>query len=131
MPPQAAKQFHSAIPSFAAEKTSAGCIAVGAHPKHSLFLNLFLSLHHFPCLGRTVGRDWRNIRWSRTTNPKLLPQFHIHARKNVLVLFQESPNILPALANTFTLVAVPRPTLVDDVMQHRKIQNVSLARDTL
>src|SRR5580704_18825019 len=112
MLPLAAKQFHSAVPSFAV-KNKRRLHSSRRSSRTLLFsLNLFLSLHNFSRLGRTVSRNRRNIRRSHAANPKLLPQFRINARKDVLVLFQEGPNILPALANTLALVAVPRAAFV-------------------
>ena len=94
-------------------------------------LQLFLTLHNFLRLLRTILRSRRNLNIVRSLDPQLLTQFRIDARERVLVLLQVAANIFTALPNALALVAVSRARLVDDIVQNREVQHIAFARDSL
>src|SRR5271168_3127558 len=98
---------------------------------YMLSRKLLLAADNFLRLSRPIRGNLRD--WSATSasNPELLSQLGIHAAKDLLVFLQEVPYILAPLPNALALVAVPRAALVHDIVQHREIQHIALARNTL
>jgi hypothetical protein len=118
---------------FHPQLKSAGSDTTGTLPNICSLFDLLFASNNFLRLGRSISRNRRNITDCGTSarNAQLLPQLRVHTGKDVLVLLQEGADVLAALSDALALVAVPCAALVDDVVEHREIEDVALARDAL
>src|ERR1700761_5435896 len=87
--------------------------------------------HCFRGLRCTVHRHLRNLHVVRRLDPQLLTQLAVDPPENLLVLLEEAAHILASLPDALAAVAIPRSALLHDVVQHRQVQHIALARNAL
>src|SRR5215472_10044677 len=88
-------------------------------------------LHRLRRLRRAIHRHIRDLDIVHRLDPQLLTQFAVHPREDLFVLLQEVPHVFASLPDALTAVAVPRAALLHDIVQHRQVQHIALARDPL